>query len=348
MTPVSGGEGSTRRTFVTGLAAVGAAALVPGCRSATPAASGAAPHRIDVHHHLLPPRYMAAVASRRPGPAPEWSPARSIEDMDRNGVATAITSIVQPSVWFGDSAVAGGLAREVNEYAARMMADFPGRFGMFATVPLPDVEGSLREIAYALDVLHADGIGFMTSYGDRWLGDPAFAPVFEELNRRKAVVYTHPTTPACCARLVRGVPPSTIEFATDTTRTIASLLFGGTASRFRDVRFIFSHGGGTLPFLTGRFIRLATDNKEAAARLPNGPVPELRRFYYELAQAAHPAALAALLELVPVSQVLLGTDFPFRSGAEVLDGLSRHGFGAAERRAIERDNALALLPRLGA
>lgn len=342
--------GVTRRTFLTGLAALGATAVLPGCKSATPAASvaGARPHRIDVHHHILPPRYMTAVASRRPGPAPEWTPARSVDEMDRSGVATAITSIIQPSVWLGDNAAARGLAREVNEYAARMVTDFPGRFGMFATVPVPDVEGSLREIEYALDVLKADGIGFMTSYGDKWLGDPAFTPVFEELNRRRAVVYTHPTTPACCARLVRGVPPSTIEFATDTTRTIASLLFGGTATRFRDIRFIFSHGGGTMPFLTGRFIRLAADNKEAAARLPNGPVPELRRFHYELAQAAHPMALAALLKLVPVSQVLLGTDFPFRTGAEVLDGLSQQGFSAGDLRAIERDNALALLPRLRA
>jgi len=339
---------ASRRTFLTGLAALGATAILPGCKSATPAASvaGARPHRIDVHHHILPPRYMAAVASRRAGPAPEWTPARSVEEMDRSGIATAITSIIQPSVWLGDDAAARGLAREVNEYAARMTTDFPGRFGMFATVPVPDVEGSLREIEYALDVLKADGIGFMTSYGDKWLGDPGLTPVFEELNRRKAVVYTHPTTPACCARLVRGVPPSTIEFATDTTRTIASLLFSGTATRFRDVRFIFSHGGGTMPFLTGRFMRLAATTKEAATLLPNGPVPELRRFHYELAQAAHPMALAALLKLVPVSQVLLGTDFPFRPGAEVLEGLGQQGFNAADLRAIERANALALLPRL--
>ncbi len=179
----------TRRKFLSGLAALGASTLVSACKSMEqmPAAGHTTPHRIDVHHHLLPPAYMVAAASRRLGPAPAWSPARSVEEMDRSGIATAITSIIQPSVWFGDAPAARRLAREVNEYAARMIADFPGRFGMFATVPLPDVEGSLREIEYALDTLKADGIGFMTSYGDAYLGDPAFAPVFDELNRRTAV-----------------------------------------------------------------------------------------------------------------------------------------------------------------
>jgi predicted TIM-barrel fold metal-dependent hydrolase len=229
-----------------------------------------------------------------------------------------------------------------------MVRDHPGRFGMFATMPMPDVDGTLREIEYALDVLKADGIGFMTSFGDKWLGDPAFTPVFDELNRRQAVVYTHPTTPECCRSLVRDVPPSTIEFATDTTRTIASVLFSGTATRCPNVRFIFSHGGGTLPFLTGRIVRLAEDRRELAARLPLGPVQELKRFHYELAQAVHPMALAALLKLVPVTQVLFGTDFPFRPAAEVVQGIAEHGFGDADRRAIERDNALALLPRVRA
>ena len=341
------GHVDARRRFLSGLAALGTTALLPGCRTAAeaPTASPARPYRIDVHHHLMPSFFMAAAASRRLGPVPAWSPARSVEEMDRNGVATAITSLIQPGVWFGEAAAARRLARECNEYAARMVGDFPGRFGMFATPPMPDVDGSLREIAYALDVLKADGVGFMTSFGDKWLGDPGFVPVFDELDRRKALVYTHPTTPECCRGLVRDVPPSTIEFATDTTRTIASLVFSGTATRCPNVRFIFSHGGGTLPFLTGRMIRLAEDRRELAARMPQGPVHELRRFHYELAQAAHPMALASLLKLVPVSQVLLGTDFPFRPAAEVIEGIGQHGFSDAERSAIERDNALALLPQ---
>jgi predicted TIM-barrel fold metal-dependent hydrolase len=161
--------------------------------------------------------------------------------MDKAGVATAITSITTPGVSFGDPVAARRLARECNEYAARLVVDFPGRFGVFAALPLPDIEGSLRETAYALDVLKADGVCMFTSYGDRWLGDPEFTPVMAELDRRKAVLYTHPTAPNCCRNLVPDVPAPIIEYGTDTTRTIASLVFSGTAARFPNIRFIFSH-----------------------------------------------------------------------------------------------------------
>jgi predicted TIM-barrel fold metal-dependent hydrolase len=223
-----------------------------------------------------------------------------------------------------------------------MVADHRGRFGFFAAIPLPDVEGSLREIEYGLDTLKADGIGLMTSFAGKYLGDPAFAPVFDELNRRKAIVYTHPTQPQCCVGLVRGVPASTIEYATDSTRTIASLLFSGTAARTKDIRFIFSHGGGTVPFLVGRFERLADEKKN----VPNGVRPELARFYYEIAQANHPGALAALINLVPISQVLFGSDYPLRPISEAVLGVSKYSFSDVERRAIERENALRLVPRL--
>ena len=339
----------SRRAFLAGLAALGASGLVPARRLAAqaPAAAPVTPHRIDVHHHLAPPRYVAELAPRQilQPPTRNWTPARSIEDMDKAGVATAITSITTPGVWFGDSAAARRLARECNEYAARLVTDFPGRFGMFAAVPLPDVDGSLREIAYALDVLKTDGICLFTSYGDKWLGDPAFAPVMEEVNRRQAVVYTHPTAANCCRNLVPDIPPAVIEYGTDTTRTIASLLFSGAAARFPDIRFIFSHAGGTMPFLTERFTRLPLTNKDLESRVPKGVVYELRKFHYDTAQAAHPMALASLLKLVPVSHVLLGTDFPFRTSADQVNGLIEYGFSAGDLRAIDRDNALRLLPR---
>jgi predicted TIM-barrel fold metal-dependent hydrolase len=332
----------SRRGFVAGGFACLGATAAP---LAAPAIAAGTPQRIDVHHHYIPPFHADAIASRRDRGRPlPWSVTMSLDDMDRNGVATAIASLAQPGVWFGDVAEGRRLARECNEWGARMVRDHPGRFGLFAAIPLPDTEGSLAEIEYALDVLEADGIGLFTSYRDKYFGDPSFAPVFDELNRRKAVVYTHPVAPDCCKSLVPGVPPSTIEYATDTTRTIAGLVFSGTTLRCPDIRFIFSHSGGTLPFLTARFERLNDERKDG--RLPDGPLPELRKLYYEVAQGNTPAQLAALTQLASLSHVLFGTDFPFRPGAEAVAGVTAYRFSAADLRAIERENALALLPLL--
>jgi predicted TIM-barrel fold metal-dependent hydrolase len=323
-----------KRQFLSALAALGASPLW--------AQAPARRQRIDVHHHILPPEYIAAIAARRNVPVPDWSPARSLEEIDRAGIGTAMLSLVQPGVWFGDVAEGRRLARMANDYGARLVRDHPGRFGLFATIPLPDTEGSLKEIEYAFDTLKADGIALMTSYGERWLGDAAFAPVWQELERRKAVIYTHPTQAACCRNLIPEVPASSIEYATDTSRTMASILFTGTAVRYPGIRWIFSHGGGTVPFLLSRFTTLEANMKDKS-RLPNGVVHELRRFYYDTAQANHAGALAALLKLVPVSQVVLGTDYPFRRALEEIAGVINYGFSAADVRAIERDNALRLL-----
>jgi 6-methylsalicylate decarboxylase len=335
-----------RRKFLTGLAALGASALIPGAEAASKAAARGKPRRIDVHHHILPPSYMSTIASRRLGSMVEWTPGKSIEDMDKNGIATSVMSLVQPGVWLGDIAQARQLAREANDYGAKLAGDYPDRFGLFATLPLPDAEGSLKEVEYALDTLKAQGIGLMTSYQDMYLGDAAFAPVWEELNRRKAVVYTHPLTPDCCRNVVKGLPPGVVEYATDTTRTIASLVFSGTAARYPGIRWIFSHGGGTMPFLLSRFTREEASMKEREQRLPNGLMHELKKFNYDTAQANHSGALAALMKIVAPSQVLFGSDFPFRPGAEVVEGLAAHRFKARDLRAIERENALKLMPSL--
>jgi len=305
-------------------------------------------HRIDVHHHVVPPSYLAEIASRRIGAPALWTPELSIEDMDRSGIAKSVLSLIQPGVWFGDVDEARRLAREANDYGAGVARDFPGRFGLFATIPLPDAEGSLREIAYGLDVLGADGIGLMTSYGTRYLGDPLFAPVWEELNRRKAVVYTHPLAPECCRNPIPGVSAAAIEYATDTTRTIASLVFSGTAARYPGIRWIFSHGGGTMPFLLSRFTHEEKIIKNRGEVLPRGVIFELKKFHYDTAQANHAGALAALTRLVPAARILLGSDFPFRPAREVVKGLSAYGFAARELRAIECDNALRLMPTLKA
>jgi predicted TIM-barrel fold metal-dependent hydrolase len=335
-----------RREFLAGVAALGATTVLPGGKSEAQMAT-TLPHRIDVHHHHTPPPYVAALTARNiPGPVRDWTPDKSIADMDKAGVATAMTSITTPAVRFLDDAGARKLARECNEYSAKLATDSKGRFGSFAAMPMPYVDATLHEIAYALDTLKADGIALLTSYGDKWLGDPAFAPVMDELHRRKAVVYTHPTTANCCANLIPDVPESIIEWGTDTTRTIASLVFSGTAARCPDIRFIFSHGGGTMPFLAERFLRLPLVNKNVAARVPNGVEHELKRFYYDTAQASHPMALAALTKLIPVSQIVFGTDYPYRTAADHVKGLTAYGFSASDLAGIDRENALRLLPRL--
>ena len=337
-----------RREFLAGMAAFGAGALVS-CREAEAQMATAKPHRIDVHHHHTPPPYAAAITAKNiPGPVRDWTPEKSLADMDKAGVATALTSITTPAMRFLDDAGARKLARECNDYTAKLVTDSKGRFGMFAVMPMPYVEGTLQEIGYALDTLKADGIALLTSYGDKWLGDPAFTPVMEELNRRRAVVYTHPTTANCCGNLIPDVPDSIIEWGTDTTRTIASLVFSGAAARFHDMRIIFSHGGGTLPFLTERFLRLPMANKNLASRVPNGVEAALKRFYYDTAQAAHPYALASLTRLIPVSQIVFGTDFPYRTAIDHVKGLTDYGFSANDLQSIDRDNALRLLPQLRA
>jgi len=349
MFDVTKGGANSRRTFLAGLAALGAGTVLPGCQTAGGGSASGKPYRIDVHHHIAPPAYSSALKAMMRGHA-KWSPQASIEDMDKSGIATAITSLINPGMqaWSGDVAMSRKIAREANEYAAKLGRDYPGRFGSFASIPFPDVEGSLREIEYSLDTLKADGIYLWTSYGGKLLGDPDFFPILEEFNRRKVVVYTHPATPACCAKIMPYISINAIEGPVDTTRTMISLIFQGGAARYPDIRWIFSHSGGVTPFLLSRFERHMVEAKDAKEKAPKGLMHELRKFYYDTAQGNHEGALLALLKLVPPSQVLYGTDFPFRDGAEVIDGLAKHGFSASERRAIDRDNALRLLPQLKA
>ncbi len=228
----------SRRLFLATLGAAGAGSLLHGLPSAaqTP---GTPARRIDIHQHFVSPGFYATLnlknaTSPIPGLAAwkGYSPASAVEALDRVGIATAMLSITAPGVWFGDVQEARKLAREMNEYAAaRLVSDYKGRFGLFAVLPLPDVEGSLKEIEYAFDTLKADGVGLLTSYGNAWLGDPSFAPVLAELNRRKAVVYTHPTDSACCQNLIPRVANQMLEYPMDTTRTIASLIVSETAAK---------------------------------------------------------------------------------------------------------------------
>jgi predicted TIM-barrel fold metal-dependent hydrolase len=267
--------------------------------------------------------------------------------MERGGVAAAVVSITNPGLWFGDRAATTRLARACNEYGATLVQNYPTRFGMFASMPLPDVDATLKEIEYAYDTLKADGIGLLTSYGDVWLGNPAFRPVMEELNRRKAVVHVHPTAANCCRNLAYGAAPGSIEYGTDTTRALIGVTFSGDAVRFPDIRFIWSHAGGSAPFLAGRIEGGAGNAKD---RMPNGFIAEAKKFYYDTAGAANRGAMASLLQLVTAQRILFGTDFPPGDTSQaVARQLAEIGmFDQNALRAIDRDNAVALLPRLKA
>jgi predicted TIM-barrel fold metal-dependent hydrolase len=311
--------------------------------------AASSPHRIDVHHHLFPPPFVAQLLEHQHylsrGVASHWTPQLSIDDMDEGGVKTAVTSITAPGLSFVKPELLRRVTRECNDYGARMTVDFPGRFGLFAALPLPDIEGCLKEIAYALDVLKADGIGVLTSYDNKWLGDPAFAPVMDELNRRKAIVYVHPTTADCCTNLMPMIQDWVVEFPVDTTRTVASLLFSGTILRCPDIKFIFSHCGGVLPMLTEHLIRVPVIDPKMKELVPAGVLTELRRFHYDVALRAHPTGLASALQMVSVSQLLFGTDAPLRKSKATAQGLIDYGFSEKDLRAIDCENAQRLLPR---
>ena len=305
--------------------------------------------RIDVHHHLFPPPFVVALREHEhylaAGVARHWTPQISLDDMDAAGIAMAMTSITAPGLALVSPARLFAVNRECNDFGARMVADHRGRFGLFASLPLPAVDEALREIEHALDTLHADGVGLLTSYGDRWLGDAAFAPVMDELNRRGAVVYVHPTVADCCRNLIPGVADWVLEYPIDTTRTIASLLFSGTLARCPDIRFIFAHVGGVLPLLAEHLVRAAKVDARLATRVPQGVRAQLRTLHYDTALRMHAAALLSALELVEATQLLLGTDAPLRRSSDQLAELHDQRLPDDIVRKIEWENARRLLPR---
>jgi len=341
----------SRRDLLKTLAA-GTAAVLPAAGLLGQAPGAARRNgRIDVHHHMLPPFYPAEMAAELKATgfnARPWTPQVSIEAMDNAGVDASLVSPIQRVVldsMSDKSERARSFAGRNNEYGAQMVRDHPERFGLFAALPLPDTEGSLKEIAYCYDTLKVDGIALWTSYLDKWPGDEAFVPVFEELNRRKAVVFFHPAAATCCRNLIPGLSISgMIEYDLDTARAAESLLVGGTPAKFPDIRFIFSHSGGAFTVLAARIV----DDypKNLANRLPKGVDYEIKRFYYETAHASKAPALDSLKDLVPVSQILFGSDATIRPYPLTVEGLDEYqGFSPNDWHAINRGNAEKLFPR---
>jgi predicted TIM-barrel fold metal-dependent hydrolase len=319
---------------------------------------GAARTVIDTHHHFHPPPYQKAWLEWEDAhniahftDQIGWSRDQAIEQLDRYGIATAVLSMASTlGIWLGfDAAGASRMVRICNDYGAEMLRDHRGRFGLFATLLMIDINATLREIEYALDVLKADGVGLQTNYGDKWLGDETYRPVLEELNRREAVVYVHPLVAACCGQLSVGGFPALIEVQHDTTRTVTSLLLSGTFVRLRNIKWLFSHAGGRIPMLAGRieafYAQRTRDVVEKIA--PQGIAAELGRLNYDTANATSAPAMTALTKLVSASHITFGSDYPY-FGLDQIDSLRRMDLPPADLQAIESGTARWLLPRLGA
>jgi 6-methylsalicylate decarboxylase len=313
------------------------------------------PKRIDVHHHILPPNFVSALNSLSipwtGGPeVPSWSLQQAHDMMGAMGIDAAVASPSPGVYWGGDTAFAVKLARETNEFVADVVRDDPEHFGGFATVPLPDVDASLEELEYAYDTLGLDGVVLYTSQGDRYLGDRSYDPFFEELDRRKAIVFIHPTTiPPGADATGLTIPFGVAEFTFDTTRAVMNMLYSGTLERYPSIRYIVSHTGGTIPYLAWR-IAGASYLPELRDRAPKTDgLALLQKLYYDTALSTSEFVFGALKEFVPMSQVLFGSDFPY-IGPAVLQA-ERYGLenskvlDDAARAAIDRGNALTLFPR---
>jgi len=299
--------------------------------------------RIDVHHHVVPPQY---TGDSMPIKLPDTE--TQLRTMDGWRIQTAITSLT-PRVLMGNRHRLREVARACNEFQARMLGDHPARFGAFALLPLPDVDGALEELTYALDVLRLDGVGLFSSYDGRYLGDSLFDPVFDELHRRKATVFVHPTHCEAPVETNLGAPPFVVEYVFDTTRAIVNLIFTGTLKRCPDIRVIVAHGGGAVPFLAQR-ISMLEGHRQAGT--VTGVIPTLRSLYYEIASTTAAYALRSLQELAGSNRILWGSDLPFVYGERLKTEVDHwevyDGFDDDARAKVERESALGLFPRLTA
>ena len=312
--------------------------------------------RVDVHAHFLPEPYREALAKAGLRtldggfPIPAWSAEAHLAMMDRQGIGTAMLSVSSPSTHFLPTAQKPALARQINEAGAALASARPDRFGLFASLPLPDVAASLAEIAHAFDRLGADGVVLESNIAGEYLGSARFAPVWDELERRSAVVFLHPTSPACFEALALGRPAPLLEFPLDTTRTLVDLIYTRTLQARPNIRLIVPHGGAALPALAARIAAFAglpaIEPRPASER---EVFETLERLFYDVALSAHPLPFAGLRRLAPITQILFGSDWPFSPEPAVARNISQ--LDAAElsdsdAHAIARENAERLFPRL--
>jgi 6-methylsalicylate decarboxylase len=309
---------------------------------------------IDTHHHILPDFFWRETNSAHApvgGLAPlQWSKEAMISFMDEAGIDVAVMSVSTPGVHIGDSQRARSLARRCNELAAELVHERPDRFASFACIPLPDIDASLEELSYALDVLGLDGLVLFTNSNGVYLGDTSLEPVFEELERRKAVVFVHPNPSPDAVAHSLGLPDNLLDFPTDTNRAVAQMHYTNRFARTPNVKYIFSHAGGSIPYLAARFAII-----DEMAFIPGGEergavASMFRHMYWDTALAASDPVLRMLRDIVGVDQVLYGTDFPYLRRDLAIDSKQRilesSKLNDSERRAILGGNASRLFPRL--
>lgn len=349
---------------------------------------------IDVHHHIIPKIYLDSLSKKEIKKSlgvrfPDWDPLQAIGEMDRNGIVTSVISISAPGVYFPDIKSPGefaiDLSKEMNDTCADLIDEYPGRFGAFGTLPLPDVDAAVKELSYAIDSLKLDGVILLSNYDGYYLGDPRFDKLFSELNRRKAVVFIHPATPPGIEKSHFGVPDTLMDVCFDTTRTAYSLMLNGTLRRYPDVRFILAHAGGGysiygckgqhhlfdlheypwcdpycskgVSIATALVPRLKESVPESLEfylqiekNLPEGPDHYLKRFYYDTALSASPHAFASLQTIVDSSHIVFGSDYVFATPAAIpltIKGLKEYeGFSRKDLVSIGKENAKSLFPRL--
>lgn len=311
--------------------------------------------RIDVHHHLIPPPFIQAMSrhgidSVAGAPLPQWTPERSLRVMDAHGIATAVTSLSAPGVYFGNLDEACALARQCNEYSAELKQRHPGRFGSFAVLPMPFTSRACSEAIYALDVLKAEGLILLGSTEGVFLGDASLTELMHELDRRAAVVFVHPNLHASSVALNFEAPGFLLEFLCDTTRAALNLILSGTTEKFPAIRWILAHAGGFLPYVAWR-LSLANLMKPFDERAPAGVLNYIRRFYYDTALSPSNYAMAALQHLIEPEHLLFGSDFPFAPEpltALQVQTLEQSAVWSTQAlQAIGRAHALRLLPQLG-
>ncbi|MEU6171508.1 amidohydrolase family protein [Streptantibioticus parmotrematis] len=309
---------------------------------------------IDVHAHFLTDAYVQAASAAGHGSPdgmprwPAWSPQAHLELMDSCSIATSMLSVSSPGTHFGDDAAARALTREVNEYGAELVRAYPGRFGHFASLPLPDVAGSLAEAAYALDDLGSHGVVLMTNAHGRYPGDEAFAPLWEELDRRAAVVFVHPTSPRGHERVSLGRPRPMLEFLFDTTRAVSDLVLTGTLPRYPGIRWVFTHGAGTLPLVVDRMELFRT----LFGGPPAGPpVPEqVAGLWFDMAGTPFPRQVPAAVEAFGSGRLVYGSDYCWTpapaAAAQVASIDAAPQPSGTTWRALTTANAKRLLPPL--